>query len=84
MDNNYKNVFASSITGMMIHADAFIKCAQTGEGMGLSDEQKEKFNEGMKSQGGFEKIEELKNTLAKFKETIKKTNTHGAANTTQQ
>lgn len=72
MDNN--NQFTYGLQGLMHHLQTITKSMETGDGMGLTNEQKEEYQKQMKEKGGEEKVCELKKQMEKLKETVNKAN----------
>lgn len=73
MDNNFNippNSPAFDMASIMQHSEKFIEKIKTGEGLGLTEEQKEKFNSEMKKSGGEEAIAELKDKMDKLRDAI--------------
>lgn len=58
MDN--KNSPQHFLKNAFKHIDGFIKSVEKGEGMNLTDEQKKQYQDELKKQGVYEKLEELK------------------------
>lgn len=77
------NPFAKNLTGIMLHADQFIKQLESGEGMGFSEEKKAEFHAQMESTGAKAKIAELKQQMQNLKDKIKAVN-NGPDNKPQQ
>ncbi len=73
MDNNFNippNSPAFDMASIIQYSEKFIDKIKTGEGLGLTEEQKEKFNSEMKKSGGEEAIAELKDKMDKLRDAI--------------
>jgi hypothetical protein len=78
------NPFAKNLTGLMLHADKFIRQLESGEGLDLSEEKKKEFMEQMETSGAKAKIGELKSHMQNLRDKIKTAATNGPVNNPQQ
>lgn len=65
MDN--KNNLAINLAKMLEGANAIIKTIQTGEGLGLTDEQKKQFHAAAKSNNAEEAIKDIQEKMEQLK-----------------
>ena len=68
---NKKESIAKELAGIMKFANSFIQKVESGEGLGLKDEDKEKYKEQYKKSDAYAKIEELRKIMAEMPNKIK-------------
>ncbi len=71
MDNNN---FTFNLQGILGHTMGLVKSMETGEGLGLKEEQREDYLKKMKESGGLDKVEEIKKQMENLKDIVNKSN----------